>query len=40
MRSIGNVERNAALSDAAPLTADQRATIAKHAWDRNFYEAA
>lgn len=39
MRSISNVERNAALSDAAPLTADQRTTITKHAWDRNFYQA-
>jgi aryl-alcohol dehydrogenase-like predicted oxidoreductase len=40
MRSIRNVERNAALSDAAPLTAEQRAVIAKHAWDRNFYQPA
>ena len=39
MRSIRNVERNAALSEAAPLTSDQRTTIAKHAWDRNFYQS-
>ncbi len=39
MRSIRNVERNAALSDAAPLTAAQRTTIAKHAWHRNFYQS-
>lgn len=39
MRSIRNVERNAALSDTPSLTLDQRTTIAKHAWDRNFYQA-
>jgi aryl-alcohol dehydrogenase-like predicted oxidoreductase len=39
MRSITNVERNAALSDGNALTPEQRATIAKHRWDRNFYTA-
>lgn len=37
MRSVRNVERNAALSDGAPLTAGQRAAIAKHRWEKNFY---
>jgi aryl-alcohol dehydrogenase-like predicted oxidoreductase len=38
MRSTKNVERNAALSEKQPLTATQRTTIAKHAWNRNFYQ--
>lgn len=37
MRSVRNVERNTALSDGRPLTADQLAVLAKHRWERNFY---
>jgi aryl-alcohol dehydrogenase-like predicted oxidoreductase len=39
MRSIANVERNAALSDGRALTPDQRAVAARHRWERNFYQA-
>lgn len=37
MRSVRNVERNAATSDGVRLTAPQRATIKKLRWERNFY---
>ncbi|MEU2432616.1 aldo/keto reductase [Streptomyces sp. NPDC007861] len=37
MRSVRNVERNTALSDGRPLTADQLAVLAEHRWQRNFY---
>ena len=37
MRSMHNVERNAALSDRPGLTGEQRAALAKHRWERNFY---
>lgn len=37
MRSVRNVERNTALSDGRPLTADQLGVLAKHRWQRNFY---
>ncbi|MEU5638523.1 aldo/keto reductase [Streptomyces milbemycinicus] len=37
MRTVRNVERNTALSDGRPLTADQLATLANHRWQRNFY---
>ncbi|MFJ9682014.1 aldo/keto reductase [Streptomyces sp. NPDC101194] len=37
MRTVRNVERNAALSDGRPLTADQLAVLAEHRWQRNFY---
>ncbi|MGW0781871.1 aldo/keto reductase [Streptomyces sp. NPDC002913] len=37
MRSVRNVERNTALSDGRPLTADQLAVLAKHRWQRNYY---
>ncbi|WP_066949625.1 aldo/keto reductase [Streptomyces lushanensis] len=37
MRTVRNVERNTALSDGRPLTADQLAVLAKHRWQRNFY---
>lgn len=30
MRSMGNVERNASLSDGRRLTPEQRSTLAKH----------
>lgn len=38
MRSVRNVERNAAVSDGHPLTSDQLAILAKHRWERNFYQ--
>ncbi|MEV0785023.1 aldo/keto reductase [Streptomyces sp. NPDC050423] len=37
MRSVRNVERNTALSDGRPLTADQLGVLAGHRWQRNFY---
>ncbi|MEO3744425.1 aldo/keto reductase [Plantactinospora sp. B5E13] len=37
MRSVRNVERNVAVSDGRPLTADQLAVVAGHRWLRNFY---
>lgn len=37
MRSVRNVERNCATSDGRRLTSHERATIAKHRWERNFY---
>jgi aryl-alcohol dehydrogenase-like predicted oxidoreductase len=39
MRSVGNVERNAAIGDGRGLPAQQRAVLTKHRWDRNFYQA-
>ncbi|MFP3989701.1 aldo/keto reductase [Streptomyces sp. E11-3] len=37
MRSVRNVERNAAVGDGRPLTPDQLAILAKHRWQRNYY---
>ena len=37
MRSVRNVERNAATSDGRRLTAEQREIIRRHRWERNFY---
>ncbi|MEU3463800.1 aldo/keto reductase [Streptomyces sp. NPDC006733] len=37
MRTVRNVERNTAVSDGRPLTAEQLAVLAKHRWQRNFY---
>lgn len=37
MRSLANVERNAALSDGTTLDEHQRAALARHRWERNFY---
>ncbi|MFI1170698.1 aldo/keto reductase [Streptomyces melanogenes] len=37
MRTVRNVERNTALSDGRPLSADQLAVLAGHRWPRNFY---
>ena len=39
MRSVGNVERNAATSDGRRLTEEQRDVIRRHRWERNFYQA-
>lgn len=37
MRTVRNVERNTAVSDGRPLTAEQLGILAKHRWERNFY---
>jgi len=37
MRSLANVERNAAVAKAPPLTAEQLALLARHRWQKNFY---
>jgi len=39
MRTVRNVERNAATSDGRRLTDAQRAVIRRHRWERNFYRA-
>jgi aryl-alcohol dehydrogenase-like predicted oxidoreductase len=38
MRSLRNVERNIAASDAGPLSADERERLRAHRWVRNFYD--
>jgi aryl-alcohol dehydrogenase-like predicted oxidoreductase len=38
MRSIRNVERNIAASEAGPLSPDERERLRAHRWVRNFYE--
>jgi aryl-alcohol dehydrogenase-like predicted oxidoreductase len=37
MRSVRNVERNAAAAEKGPLPADQLERLRAHRWDRNFY---
>jgi aryl-alcohol dehydrogenase-like predicted oxidoreductase len=37
MRTVRNVERNAAVGDGRGLPAEQVAALKKHRWDRNFY---
>ncbi|MCX5379458.1 aldo/keto reductase [Streptomyces sp. NBC_00091] len=37
MRTVRNVERNAAVSDGRLLTGEQLAALAGHRWQRNFY---
>ena len=37
MRSVRNVERNAATSDGRRLTPEQHDVIRRHRWERNFY---
>ena len=37
MRTVKNVERNAAVSDGRKLSPGLRAKLREHAWDRNFY---
>ena len=39
MRTVRNVERNAAVGDGRGLSAGQQAIVAKHRWERNFYQA-
>ncbi|MDT0341548.1 aldo/keto reductase [Streptomyces litchfieldiae] len=38
MRTVRNVERNAAVGDGRPLTPEQLDVLARHRWQRNFYE--
>jgi aryl-alcohol dehydrogenase-like predicted oxidoreductase len=38
MRSLRNVERNVAASDAGPLSGEQREGLRAHRWVRNFYD--
>jgi aryl-alcohol dehydrogenase-like predicted oxidoreductase len=38
MRSLRNVQRNVAASDAGPLAPDERERLRAHRWVRNFYE--
>ncbi|RZS90983.1 aryl-alcohol dehydrogenase-like predicted oxidoreductase [Motilibacter rhizosphaerae] len=40
MRTVRNVERNAALSDGTRLGDDVVAALAAHRWERNFYQPA
>ncbi len=40
MRSVRNVERNAATSDGRLLSAAEKSVIARHRWERNFYQPA
>jgi aryl-alcohol dehydrogenase-like predicted oxidoreductase len=37
MRSVRNVERNAAVGDGRGLPAEQVSALKRHRWDRNFY---
>ena len=39
MRTVRNVERNAAVGDGRGLAAGQQAIVAKHGWEKNFYLA-
>lgn len=38
MRTVRNVERNAATSDGRRLSPEQRAVVRRHRWERNFYQ--
>lgn len=38
MRTVRNVERNAATSDGRRLTPEQHEVIRRHRWERNFYQ--
>ncbi|HUA40077.1 MAG TPA: aldo/keto reductase [Streptosporangiaceae bacterium] len=37
MRTVRNVERNAGVGDMSPLTDEERQTLARHRWEKNFY---
>jgi hypothetical protein len=37
MRTVRNVERNAATSDGVPLPAATVEALGKHRWERDFY---
>jgi aryl-alcohol dehydrogenase-like predicted oxidoreductase len=39
MRTVRNVERNVAVGDGRGLSAERQAIVAKHRWERNFYES-
>ena len=39
MRTVRNVERNAAVGDGRGLDAAQRGIVARHRWERNFYRS-
>jgi aryl-alcohol dehydrogenase-like predicted oxidoreductase len=39
MRTVRNVERNAATSDRGPLPQEQLESLRKHRWERNWYQA-
>lgn len=39
MRTIANVERNAAAGDGHGLPSEQQAIVARHRWEKNFYQA-
>jgi aryl-alcohol dehydrogenase-like predicted oxidoreductase len=39
MRTVRNVERNAAVGDGQGLGAGPRAIVARHRWERNFYQS-
>jgi len=39
MRTVRNVERNAATSDRGRLPAAQHEAVTRHRWERNFYDA-
>ena len=40
MRTVRNVERNAAVSDGQRLSEEQLAVLGRHRWERNFYAPA
>jgi aryl-alcohol dehydrogenase-like predicted oxidoreductase len=40
MRSVRNVERNTATGDGRGLSPEQRDLLARHRWERNFYQPA
>ncbi len=39
MRTVENVERNTAVGDGRGLASAQRDIVARHRWERNFYQA-
>ena len=39
MRTVRNVERNVAVSDLGPLSDEELETLARHRWEKNFYQS-
>jgi aryl-alcohol dehydrogenase-like predicted oxidoreductase len=39
MRTVRNVERNTAVGDGRGLDPAQRDIVARHRWERNFYQS-
>jgi len=39
MRTVRNVERNAAVGDGCGLSTERQAIVARHRWERNFYQS-